>query len=242
MAPMERTSRDELDQSYANGGGLVYAVVAGSHAYGLSGPDSDRDVLGCFVPRPETFLGFASAKQYRTDVPDVSLARLDEYAKHLVNGSSYWVESLFVHGDSVETCAPAFGTLLASRDLFLTQALVTKSLGFMDGMRRRARSGQDTKERMNKQLMHAVRVGRMMLEFLETASLRVRREDERAELLAMKRGLVPFSDMTSMVDDLYREVDLRLQTCPFPASADYDVVTDLVWSVTRTHWQQEGLL
>lgn len=234
--------RTERERDYAFGAGCVYSVVAGSTAYGLALPTSDRDIIGCFVPRPADFLGIKGKAMYRETEPDSVLTRLDEYAKHLVNGSIFWVESLFVPVDCVEVMSRAFREFYEARSVFLTQALVTKSLGFMDNMRRRAVAGRDEPDRCQKQLMHAVRVGRMINEMFDTGTLRLRRDCDRDELLAIKRGDVWISEAVGEIAALYSAADARLQTCDLPEEADIELVNELVWSVVRSHWEAESLL
>jgi len=259
---------------------LVFQVASGSTAYGLATEHSDVDRLGAFVPKPEHVFGLQRFDHYRGDEADENYKSLPTFIEHARGGSSFWVETLFVAPQHLLLVTEYFEPFLEHRKLFLTEKLVKKSLGFMEGMVQRSKKQQklgeysekflaklearvprgegETNEEYNsrlrqtselaeleqeeletlrrKQMCHAVRVGRMIVEMYETLDLRVFREDEREHLLGIKQGKVPLEDAYQETEALVAKIEEAKAKITLAEEADAATLNSLIVSGTIKYW------
>ncbi|MBS1722286.1 MAG: nucleotidyltransferase domain-containing protein [Armatimonadetes bacterium] len=219
----------------------VYAVRSGSFMYGLDTPQSDEDFLGTYVDSPEDTLGLSEYAGVRYG-DDLVLKRLDEFVRHLENGSHFWVEPLFAPPDAVSVNHPSFRAFLDHKRSFLTLALVDKSLGFIKGMVRRGQDEADAMPRAQKQIAHAVRVSYLTLRLLETGEFLVRDVENRAEILGIKEGTVPLADGLARADSMMSQLEALRESCALPLVVGRDLLNHLVTETTLQYWTARGEL
>ena len=197
---------------------IVFKTVSGSRSYGLDTSDSDKDALGAFVSPPGYLLGVndENVRHYQHDTDDENYKLMSDFALNIRIGSHFWVETLFVRDEDILVLSPVFEPFVTNRKMFLTQNLVTKSLGFMRGMitdSQNTLSKHEPSEKnwssARKNLCHAVRVGNMILEMLNEFDMRVYRLDEREHLLGIKYGLVSSEDAISETEFLISKIEER---------------------------------
>jgi len=235
---------------------LVYRTISGSRSYGLETNTSDEDTLGVFVPRPEQSLGVLDedsvVKHFRSEETDANYKTLTDFVKFARDGSSFWVEPLFVREQEVLNTHPVFEPFLEHKKMFLTKALISKSLGFMEGMCKRSRTQKgvsgsesmtlDEQEEallklMRKQMSHAVRVGHMIMEMLDTFDLRVHRAEEKDYLLGIKHGLVPLEKAQEETDELIVKINERRTSINLPEKADAEFLSKLLVTSSLEYWK-----
>lgn len=231
----------------------VYKTVSGSRSYGMNTPTSDEDALGVFIPRPENILGVTDnvGKHYRRIEPDENYKTLPDFIAFARDGSSFWVEPLFAREEDVLVLQPYFEPFIENRKLFLTQALVSKSLGFMQGMVNRSisqKSIPDAKhlseeEQMavlmkskHKNMYHAVRVGNMIVEMLDEYDLRIYRPEEREHLLGIKSGTIFLEDARSETAELVAKIEEKRTNANLPDIADEKILNSLLVSNIQKYW------
>lgn len=234
----------------------VYKTVSGSRSYGMNTPTSDEDALGVFIPKPENILGVTDSvgKHYRRTEPDENYKTLSDFIAFARDGSSFWVEPLFVRKEDIVILEPCFVPFLENRNLFLTQALISKSLGFMDGMVNRSISQKSIPEAKNlseeeqlaalmkskqKNMYHAVRVGNMIVEMLIENNLRVYRPEEREHLLNIKQGVISLEDAREEVAGLVANIKEKRISANIPEIADENILNSLLVSSITTYWINE---
>jgi hypothetical protein len=233
---------------------VVYKTVSGSRSYGLNTPTSDEDTLGAFIPRPEIIMGAYDekiVKHFKGSDNDANYKILPDYIKHTRDGSSFWVETLFVRPEDILVLNPVFQPFLDNRELFLSLALVKKSLGFMLGMIKRSKEqasveGAELKTAEEREaallkirrgnMCHSVRVGRMILEMLHEGTLRVYRQDEREHLLGIKTGVVSLEDAWLEAEELIAKIDEKKLTMNLSEKADNEILNPLLVQGMTKYW------
>lgn len=246
---MDKRQRGVLDH-------VVFKTVSGSRSYGLNTPTSDEDTLGVFIPHPKNVLGVQDevGKHYRGEETDENYKIMPDFVRHARDGSSFWVEPLFVREQDILVLEPVFQPFVDNRKLFLTQALVKKSLGFMQGMINRSKSQQSVPEAKDlsleeqeaallkvkrKNMCHSVRVGNMILEMLTELDLRVYRAEEKEHLLGIKTGLVSLEDAWEEAEALIAKIDEKKANVKLAEKADADILNNFLVSGLVEYWYKE---
>ena len=237
----------------------VYKVKSGSASYGLNTPESDEDTLGVFMPTPENILGVTDniGKHVRMTEPDENYKTISEFIAFVRDGSSFWVETLFVREEDILVLKPHFEPFVTHRKLFLTKALVTKSLGFMSAMANRSVSQksipstnhlpeEEQAEALNKSkqknLCHAVRVGNMIVEMLNDFDLRVYRPEEREALLNIKTGVTPLDDAKAIMAERIGQIEEKLAITTIPDVADENVLNSMLAKNIVQYWYDAKMI
>lgn len=110
---------------------MILKFASGSHAYGTTTPNSDRDYIGIFMPNEEYILGnkvcesveirtnpSSSGKQNTKDDTDTILYSLPKYLKLLSANNPTVIETLFYPDNCVLFCNQLGQKLLDNRMLF----------------------------------------------------------------------------------------------------------------------------
>ena len=79
---------DELQKSDK----IIFSCIAGSHAYGLSVPESDIDLRGIFYNKPEVSL-IKPSDQIMDKTNDTVFYSVEEFFKLIMNASPTWLNS-----------------------------------------------------------------------------------------------------------------------------------------------------
>jgi hypothetical protein len=203
--------------------------------YGLNHEESDEDVLGCFIEPPKNAFGLSKLDNFKNPSSDESYKSFREYIKHLVNGSSFWVETLFAPEECVITSSLSFNEVLNHKEYFLTKALIKKSLGFMKGMHTAGLTVDDAKVRKN--ISHSVRVGYMINRWLDTGEFLVRMPEHIDEIMRIKLGESCLQKSIESSMALYDKIDAKFQTCSVPEVIDLSLANELIAKTIFDEWK-----
>jgi len=112
---------------------LTYLVraVAGSHAYGLETPTSDKDIRGVFIhTQPKFILGTAKeeSRVIKTENDDIVFHEMRKFYRLLQEGNSASVELLFSWDDLFLETSEAWFLVLKHRTQLLDSAALFSSL------------------------------------------------------------------------------------------------------------------
>lgn len=101
---------------------LIYQIIAGSKAYGLSTPESDTDLRGIYRVPKESYLGFINYPQQVSDnTNDTTYYDLKRFFSLAKDVNPNIIEMLFMPEDSILKKTPIMNELLANRHLFISQ-------------------------------------------------------------------------------------------------------------------------
>ncbi|MFF5214440.1 DNA polymerase beta superfamily protein [Micromonospora sp. NPDC000442] len=209
----------------------VLAVVVGSRAYGLHGPDSDHDRRGVYVAptrafwhleKPPTHLDGPAAEQFSWE-----FERLCELA---LQSNPTVLEVLW--SPFVETITEDGRQLLASRRAFLSRRVAQTYGGYArDQLNRVAARRERTGETNHKQAMHMIRLLIAGVHVLRTGEILVDVRHLRDRLLAVRRGDLMWESVTGWAEDLLAELAEAAATTTLPEQPDRHAVDRLLTAV-----------
>ncbi|GEE02801.1 hypothetical protein nbrc107696_32470 [Gordonia spumicola] len=244
---------------------LRTVVGSGVHGIAVAGTD-DHDEMGVYVEPPAHVLGLGNHRDdyiWRTQPEgarsgpgdtDLVVYSLRKYLALAIKGNPTVMLPLFAPDTAVVVRTTLGDELRSMRSQFLSLAAVERFLGYMHAQHERMLGTSNRKAPNRPELVakhgwdvkygsHALRLAYQGHEMTATGHLSLPMPDEqRARVLAVKRGEIPREEVSAEVGRLEREVRDLLDTerSPLPARVDLDAVN--AWSVDahRRHWGWTG--
>lgn len=212
---------------------LVYAVVVGSRAYGLSGPDSDVDRRGVFLAPAEAF--------WRLDPPPTHRdgPREEEFHWELARCLSLGLAANptvleVLWSPLVETLTPVGRGLLDVRGALLSRRCADTYGRYASAQLAKLNSVIGRGEPIRwKQAMHMLRLLRAGAHVLRTGEVLVDVTAWREELLAVRSGAVAWDAVVAMSDGLRADLARALAETALPAEPDRATVEEFLLDVRR---------
>ena len=117
------------------GGRIIFSHLAGSHLYGMSGPESDVDVRAIHQARTDGLFRMTPSFGGRRstiaiDGHDAVSTEVGKFCDLACHGNPSVLEMLFVPEWAVLTTTPEFVGLMSIRDAFLSQRIIPAYLGY----------------------------------------------------------------------------------------------------------------
>jgi len=170
----------------------------GSQAYGLDTPESDTDLCGVALPTMASIVGLErSFEQHAVHkTPDATVFELRKFLNNALIVNPAFVDPLFCDDEDVVIVKPFGEQLRAMRRMFLSQAASNAWLGYAQHTRKRL-VGSDGKPNF-KAGMHAIRASRVLARLHRDGVVEVRREKDRDELMAIRRGEMSVAGVLSL--------------------------------------------
>ena len=213
------------------------AVVVGSRAYGLHGPDSDYDRRGVYVAPTQAF--------WRLDKPPTHLDgpapeqfswEFERFCVLALQGNPTVLEVLW--SPLVETVTVDGEQLLAARQAFLSRRVAeTYGSYARDQLNRVAARRARTGETNHKQAMHMIRLLVAGVYVLRTGDVLVDVRHLRDRLLAVRCGELPWDEVAAWGADLLVELAEAAATTALPEQPDRDEVDRLLTAVRQRNLQ-----
>jgi predicted nucleotidyltransferase len=207
------------------------AVVVGSRAYGLHGPGSDHDRRGVFVAptrdfwtldKPPTHLDGPAEEQFSWEIERFCTLALQANPTVLEVLWSPLVSFRNTDGDD----------LVAVRSAFLSQRVAETYGNYArDQLAKVANRRIRTGDVNFKQAMHMIRLLMAGAHVLRTGEVLVDVSDLRDELLAVKRGEVPWERVTEWAGRLQEELAAAAASTQLPERPDRTAVDRVLVAV-----------
>ncbi|WP_221320456.1 DNA polymerase beta superfamily protein [Actinoplanes sp. L3-i22] len=209
----------------------ILAVVVGSRAYGLDGPESDYDRRGVYaaptrdfwrLDKPPTHLDGPAEEQFSWEVERFCTLALQANPTVLEVLWSPLIESSTVDGEE----------LLAARTAFLSRRVAETYGNYardqLDKVAsRRARTGEIN----HKQAMHMIRLLMAGAHVLRTGEILVDVRHLRDRLLAVRQGSVAWDDVAAWAAELLADLGTAAAGTRLPEHPDRDLVDRLLAGV-----------
>lgn len=121
---------------------LIFKAYRGSHARGMSTPESDVDFIGCWVAPLEHYFGFGQSDSYQnnTIADDVVFYEFRKLVKLLADSNPNVLEILWTPQNKFQIYTPIFEKLRNNRNLFLSKKIYTTFTGYATGQLKRLTS------------------------------------------------------------------------------------------------------
>jgi predicted nucleotidyltransferase len=209
----------------------ILAVVVGSRAYGLAGPDSDHDRRGVYaaptrlfwhLDKPPTHLDGPAEEQFSWE--------LERFCTLALQGNPTVLEVLW--SPLITQLTPDGRELLAVRSAFLSRRVATTYGAYArDQLKRVDARRRRTGETNHKQAMHMIRLLLAGAHVLRTGEVLVDVSALRDRLLAVKTGDVPWESVAGWADELLADLAEAERATDLPDTPDRAAVDTLLHAV-----------
>ncbi|MGE0434919.1 MAG: nucleotidyltransferase domain-containing protein [Planctomycetota bacterium] len=221
---------------------IIYRCVVGSRAYGLDHDGSDVDRRGIFVASADRDWSLIDVPgQLENDATQECYWELRKFLLLALKANPAVLECLYT--PLVELANEHARELRAMRAAFLSRLVYQTYNGYVMGqfkklegdVRRHARDGGDpaTPAIKWKHAMHLIRLLLSGIAVLEHGDIVLRVDSHRQQLLAIRRGEVPWPDVDAWRLDLHRQFDRAFERTTLPERPDYDRADAFLRKVRR---------
>lgn len=201
---------------------VFYRCVVGSTAYGLAGPDSDLDIRGLYAPPAALVWGLhPPPEQLEPGEGDVVYWEVGKFCRLALKCNPSLLEALYT--DHVLQTSPLAEELRALRGCFLSRAAINSYGGFARSgwarvLRRHQGDGpQSLLDARDAKLVHHVfRLLQCGAHLLVHGEVLVDVGPWRAELRAVKRGVIPWGELGRVHADLEALFAAAAETTALP--------------------------
>lgn len=227
----ERTERSEGHEGTAQEGNRVNILlqgIVGSTAYGLAGPCSDVDRLGCFAAPTVAFHGLRGPREtYTSTGPDVTLHEAAKACRLMLGGNPTVTELLWLPDDLYELRTPLGDELIGLRGAFLSADRVRDSyLGYAaQQLSRLSNKGSAGGGRTAKHARHLLRLLDQGYELYATGTLPIRLADPQRYLDFGTRAAVD----PELARPLLAEAEQRFAAARSPLPDEPDTAAVEAW-------------
>lgn len=199
----------------------------------------DIDAFGIYVPSLQNLLGIEPSKGSQGTLEikqgnwDYVGYTLQKFARMAVKGNLNALSLLFLQPDHYIHVPWGGDVLLDNRDLFLSQNIYTTVYMMAYSVLNKYDSITTS------QVYQTVLQLKMARELLSTGACTVFREDDRDELLAIKRGELSKSQIREIVADLQEKLNAARRWTELPEHCDLDAINELLITITLTEHEIE---
>jgi predicted nucleotidyltransferase len=201
---------------------VIYRCVIGSQAYGLSGETSDIDRRGIYLPPAEVHWSlYGVPEQLENNETQEAYWELQKFLVLALKANPNVLECLFT--PLVEMATPMAEELRAMRSIFLSRLVYQTYNGYVLSQFKKMQTDLRNQGQVKwKHVMHLIRLLLSGIEVLRTGSLSVRVDAHRNELLAIRRGEIPWDQVEEWRRNLHREFDAAYKETNLPERPDYE--------------------
>ncbi|ARF54635.1 nucleotidyltransferase domain-containing protein [Streptomyces gilvosporeus] len=212
----------------------VYACVMGSRAFGLATESSDTDRRGVYLAPTRLFWAFEKPPTHVEGPREEEFSwELERFCELALRANPTALECL--HSPLVERIDATGRELLALREAFLSRQAHRTFAGYAAGQLKQLRVGMRRHGTPRwKQAMHLLRLLASSRDLLRTGVLTVDVGEAREELLAVRRGQVPWEEVERRMTALTEEAEAAVSGSPLPAEPDRARVADFLFRVRRS--------
>lgn len=228
----------------------ILRVRTGSHAYGLSRPNSDQDESLVFVERFEDVVGVGAPVKVKHNQGrglDRQEYPLRKFLYLASQGNPSVLEMFFA--PVIEANIPGY-LLRSTANAFIGRHVIPRYMGYMHSQTMRllglkgqlrvtreelrSRDGYDTKY-----AMHTLRLGWMAAELLSTGKINLPITDRvRLEYLrSVRSGDVPFDEWFDQVQMAYTVLESFKEDTKIPSEPDIEKIVRVSESIHRWAWE-----
>ncbi|MGY4975436.1 nucleotidyltransferase domain-containing protein [Streptomyces nigrescens] len=211
----------------------VYACVMGSRAFGLATETSDTDRRGVFLAPTRLFWGFEKPPTHVDGPREEEFSwELERFCQLALRANPTVLECL--HSPLVERIDATGRELLALREAFLSRQVHRTFAGYAGSQLKQLRA--DVRQRGAPRWKHAMHLLRLLAssrDLLRTGVLTLDVGQNREDLLAVRRGEVPWTTVERRMARLSEEAEAAVSGSPLPPEPDPARVADFLFRARR---------
>jgi len=200
----------------------IYRCVTGSRAYGLEVDESDTDYRGIFLPSAEAHWSlYGVPPQFERHETQEHYWELQRFLVLALKANPNVLECLYT--PLVERATPLASELLEMRASFLSRLVYPTFNGYVMSQFKKMHADLRNAGQVKwKHVMHLIRLLIAGVRILSEGWVPVRIEEHREQLLAIRRGEVPWQETEAWRLSLHQEFDRALETTELPERPDYE--------------------
>ncbi len=213
---------------------VIYRCVIGSQAYGLSGPESDTDRRGIFLPTAELHWSlYGVPEQLENDATQEVYWEIQKFIVLALKANPNVLECLYT--PMVEHATPLAEELLGMREIFLSRLVYQTFNGYVLSQFKKMQADLRNQGRVKwKHVMHLIRLLLAGIRTLNEGVVAVRVEDHREKLLSIKREELPWAEVEEWRLKLHAEFQAAAETTQLPERPDYERANAFLIAARRT--------
>jgi predicted nucleotidyltransferase len=201
---------------------LLFRCVVGSRAFGLDDDQSDTDYRGVFLPPAEMHWSlYGVPEQIECDETQEHYWEVQRFLVLALKANPNVLECLYT--PLIETRTPLGAELLEMRSAFLSRLIYQTYNGYVMSQFKKMQSDLRNQGQVKwKHVMHLIRLLISGTSTLRNGFVPVRIEDHRDQLLAIKRGEVPWAETEKWRLNLHLDFGRALADTTLPERPDYE--------------------
>jgi len=201
---------------------VIYRCVIGSRAYGLDDEASDTDRRGIYLPPAELHWSlYGVPEQLENDEAQEVYWELQKFIVLALKANPNVLECLY--SPIVEDITPLGEELLSMREAFLSKVVFQTFSGYVASQFKKMQTDIRNQGRVKwKHVMHLIRLLLSGTHVLRDGTMVVDVGQHRDQLLAIKRGEMPFTEADAWRKKLQHDFESAFQTTTLPDRPDYE--------------------
>ena len=218
---------------------VILRCVIGSRAYGLDDDQSDTDYRGIFLPSAELHWSlYGVPDQLECYETQEHYWELQRFLVLALKANPNVLECLYT--PLVEKATPLAEELLRMRSVFLSRLVYQTYNGYVMSQFKKMQSDLRNQGEVKwKHVMHLIRLLISGISVLKQGFVPVRVEEHRDQLLAIKKGEVPWDETEKWRLSLHTRFDQALSESKLPERPDYQLVNALLIKARRAALSEE---
>lgn len=203
-------------------GRIIFQCVIGSQAYGLSDAQSDIDRRGCYLPPAELHWSlWGVPEQLECEPTQEAYWEIQKFLVLALKANPNVLECLYT--PLVEKTTPLADELLANREMFLSRLVYQTYNGYVMSQFKKMQAAIRNQGQVKwKHVMHLIRLLISGISVLRDGFVPVRVGDHRDQLLAIRKGEIPWEETEKWRLALHAEFDRALRRTSLPERPDYE--------------------
>jgi len=201
---------------------VIYRCVIGSQAYGLADVQSDVDRRGIYLPTADLHWSlYGVPEQLENDETQEAYWELQKFLILALKANPNVLECLYT--PLVEKSTPLAEELLGMKSIFLSRLVYQTYNGYVMSQFKKMQADIRNHGQVKwKHVMHLIRLLLSGIGVLRDGFVPVRVAGHRDELLAIRRGEVPWDDVDNWRLSLHKEFNAAFETTKLPERPDYE--------------------
>src|SRR5712692_6048325 len=218
---------------------VIYRCVIGSQAYGLADAESDVDRRGIYLPTADLHWSlYGVPEQLENHETQEAYWELQKFLVLALKANPNVLECLYT--PLVERATSLAEELLAMKMIFLSRLVYQTYNGYVLSQFKKMQADIRNHGKVKwKHVMHLIRLLIAGIEVLKEGVVPVRVEGDRDQLLAVRRGEVPWEDVENWRLSLHKEFNAAFETTKLPERPDYERANAFLISARRRALSEE---
>jgi uncharacterized protein len=211
---------------------VIFRCIVGSTAYGLHHEGSDVDRRGFYLPPADLHWGLAGLPEQLETDQEECYWEIEKFIRLGLKANPNILECLY--SPMVETCTPVAAELIEMRNIFLSRYIHrTYNSYVLSQFKKIEQDLRNQHEVRWKHVMHLIRLLLSGVAVLKNGFVPLRVDEHREQLLAIRRGEVPWGQVEEWRLRLHRELDQVLETTGLPEHPDYERANEFLIRARR---------